>query len=310
MRNLYSILFVLIIRQAVAQGSGGAAFTFLNYPASARVNALGGSNVSLVENDPSLTFHNPALMGAEMSGTVNLNYMNFVSDIHLGSAIYTRALGENGAWGAGAAFVGYGKLRQASAENIVSGEFSAQDLSLNAIYSHNLSERWRGGLAIKLIYSSLESYTSYGLAVDAGLSYYDPEREFSFGLALKNAGAQLKAYYDERQAMPWDVQAGITKRLARSPLRLSLTAVRLNEWSGGFVEHFAGGVDLVLSENFWIGAGFNPKVNADMRLQNGNRLGGFSAGGGIKIKAFDVGISVARYHPSAMSLMLSLSIIP
>ena len=44
-----------------------------------------------------------------------------------------------------------------------------------------------------------------------------------------------------------------------------------------------------------------------MKLQNGNKMGGFSAGAGVKVKRFDVGVSIARYHPSASSLMLSVS---
>ena len=35
------------------------------------------------------------------------------------------------------------------------------------------------------------------MVVDAGLSYYDSEKGFSFGFAFKNIGAQLKAYEDE-----------------------------------------------------------------------------------------------------------------
>ena len=48
------------------------------------------------------------------------------------------------------------------------------------------------------------------MVVDAGLSYYDSEKRFSFGFAFKNIGAQLKVYEDERQKMPWDIQLGIT----------------------------------------------------------------------------------------------------
>ena len=39
----------------------------------------------------------------------------------------------------------------------------------------------------------------------------------------------------------------------------------------------------------------------------GGGLSGFSAGAGVKIKMFDVGCSVAKYHPSAMALMISVS---
>ncbi|MDR2389999.1 MAG: type IX secretion system protein PorQ [Tannerellaceae bacterium] len=320
---LLFLLLFLAIPGATAQ-NGEEVFTFLRYPFSARAGALGGNNVSVVEQDPSLVFHNPALAGAELGGMVNLNYMNFISDIHLGSALYIRALGENGAWGVGANFIRYGNFKQTTPEKVTEGEFSVEDVSLNVFYAHDLSERWRGGIALKFLYAWLESYTSLGLAADAGLSYYDPEKEFSVGIALKHAGAQLKAYYDKRQRLPWDIQVGFSQRAAHAPFRFSLTAMYLNTWDFSyvdpnspaytgdtffrtFIKHFVFGVDFIPSENFWLGMGFNPKTQADMKLQSGNGLGGFSAGGGIRIKTFDLGVSVARYHPSALSLMLSLS---
>ena len=55
------------------------------------------------------------------------------------------------------------------------------------------------------------------------------------------------------------------------------------------------------------GVGFNPKVNMDMKLKGGGSFSGFSAGAGVRIKMFDVGFSLAKYHPSAMSMMISVS---
>ena len=73
-------------------------------------------------------------------------------------------------------------------------------------------------------------------------------------------------------------------------------------------KHLVIGIDYIPSENFWIGVGFNPKTKMDMKLQGGgNGLAGFSAGAGVKIKMFDVGVSFAKYHPSAMSMMMSVS---
>jgi hypothetical protein len=74
-----------------------------------------------------------------------------------------------------------------------------------------------------------------------------------------------------------------------------------------FTKHWVLGLDYVPSDNFWIGIGFNPKTNADMKLQGGNILSGFSGGAGISVKMFDVGVSVAKYHPSALSLLVSVS---
>lgn len=80
MRNILFILFFSFLLQAVVAQTGDTGYTFLRYPSSARANAMGGNTMSLIERDPSLIFHNPALLGAEMDKMVNLNYMNYISD--------------------------------------------------------------------------------------------------------------------------------------------------------------------------------------------------------------------------------------
>lgn len=310
----------------ISAQDGNKVFSFLRFPTSSHVNALGGHNISLIERDPSLVFHNPALLGGEMDGMLNLNYMNYIADINVGSAIFTKAFRERGSWGIGATFISYGSMKEMSTDHTPLGDFSGKDLSINAFYSHDLSDKWRGGLSFKVLYSSLADYSSFGLAVDAGLSYYDPDKEFSFAVALKNVGAQLKAYEKDRETLPWDIQLGITKRMAHAPIRLSVTAMYLNQWKFKYIDdtleekeldddffktltkHLVFGVDFIPSENFWLGVGYNPKAGQDFKLKDGgNGLGGFSIGGGFKISKFDLNASVARYHPSALSLMLSLS---
>lgn len=324
MRNCLIILFFTFLLQAVAAQTGDAGYTFLRYPTSARANAMGGNTMSLIERDPSLIFHNPALLGAEMDQMINLNYLNYFSDINVGSALFTKAVKEKAAWGVGASFFSLGNIRGMSVEGLPTGDFTAKDISVNGFFSYDLSERWRGGASLKFLYSNIGDYTSLGLAVDAGLSYYNSEKEFSFGFAFKNIGAQMKAYEDERQKMPWDIQMGITKRMAHAPIRFSLTAMYLTKWKldyvddsdneykednffKSFIKHMVIGVDYVPSDNFWLGIGYNPKTALDMKLQGGNALAGFSGGAGVRIKMFDVGVSVAKYHPSALSMMLSIS---
>ncbi|MDR3308340.1 MAG: PorV/PorQ family protein, partial [Tannerella sp.] len=131
---------------SISAQNGHDAYAFLRFPASSRVNALGGHNVSLVENDPSLVFHNPALLGGEMDGRFNINYMNYISDVNVGSAVYTKAFGERSAFGIGASYITYGKMKETTQDNVILGEFSAQDIGLHAFYEYDLSEKWRGGL--------------------------------------------------------------------------------------------------------------------------------------------------------------------
>lgn len=323
MRNKIHLLFLLFIPLTLAAQDDDHVFRFLRFPTSTRANALGGHAVALIERDPSLVFHNPGLLGGEMDGMVNLNYMNYIADINVGSALYTKAHKERGAWGIGATFINYGSIKEYLPENIAVGDFTANDVSLQGFYAYDLSNRWRGGVTMKFLYSSFAEFSSFGLAVDAGLSYYNEEKAFSFGFTLKNMGAQLKTYDDERYPLPWDIQLGITKKMNHAPIRLSLTAMYLNRWkfdsidltgTAGedsffqtFAKHLVIGVDFVPSDNFWVGLGFNPKRNMDLKVENGNKLGGFSAGAGVKIKMFDVGVSVAKYHPSAMAMMVSIS---
>ncbi len=323
MKKVCIVLLSSFVLSVHAQ-TGDEVFSFLRYPNSARANALGGNTVALVERDPSLAFHNPGLLGPEMDGMVNINYMSYIADVNFGSALFTKAAGERGAWAIGASYINYGNFKEALPTSEVLGTFSANDVGLHAMYGYDLSERWRGGLTLKFLYSGFADFSSLGLCADAGLTYYNVESGFSAGFALKNIGAQIKPYEDDRQALPWDIQLGLTKKMAHAPIRFSLTAMHLNQWEFDYIDkvntdaegdsffraltkHLVFGVDFIPSENFWIGIGFNPKRNMDMKLQSGNALGGFSGGAGVKIRMFDVGVSVARYHPSAMSLMLSVS---
>ena len=184
MRNILFIFFFSFLLRAVVAQTGDTGYTFLRYPSSARANAMGGNTMSLVERDPSLIFHNPALLGAEMDQMVNLNYLNYISDINVGSALFTKAYKEKGAWGVGASFFSQGKIRGMSEEGLPTGDFTAKDISVNGFFSYDLSERWRGGASLKFLYSGIGDYTSIGMVVDAGLSYYDSEKGFSFGFAF------------------------------------------------------------------------------------------------------------------------------
>lgn len=319
------ILFIAALSpQMVFAQDGYDAFGFLRLPASTRVSALGGYNLSLVEAEPALVFHNPALLGGETDGKLSVGYMNYISDVSAGSAIFTKAHRERGAWGVGVTYFNYGSFRETTTDDFTIGDFSMQDVAVQAFYSYDLTEKWRGGLSLKFLYSSIVDYTSTGLVVDAGLSYFDPEDDRSFGVALKNVGAQLKPYYEERQRAPWDLQAGFSQRLAHAPFRVSVTALYLNKWKFNYIEnstlqtsdnfaetalkHLVFGLEFLPTNSFWVGLGLNPKTMMDMKLTTGNSLGGFSAGAGVKVSRFNVSVAAARYHPSATSIMVNVAI--
>lgn len=317
-------IFFLLGNYSYAQ-NGEKVYRFLNLPTSTHVNALGGNNVSLVDNDISLIFHNPALLGSEMDMNLNLNYMSYIADISVGSASFGKSINEISTMGFGVNYLDYGDFRRFSDEEIESGDFTAKDIVVNGMYSRDLTNRLRGGVTAKFIYSSYESYTSTAIGFDVGLSYYLEDNNFSAGLVIKNLGAQLSSYNDKKVGLPWDVQLGMTKKLGHSPLRLSLTGMYLTQWkfekineANGIededdsfgktlLKHMVIGVDILPTKNMWIGVGFNPKAHYDLKLQDGNKWGGWNAGAGLRVKRFNVGFSFAQYHPSATSYHFSFA---
>lgn len=319
------LLFSAVTSSTLAQ-DGEKAFRFLDLPTSTRANALGGTNVSVIENDISLVFQNPAALGKEMNMQANVSFMSYIADIKLGNAIFGKAIKDANAFAVGVTYLDYGNFKETTVDNTISGSFSGKDIVVNGIYSHMLTNRLRGGVTAKFISSSYADYTSTAIGFDVGLSYYNEDREFSAGLVLKNIGGQLSSYNDKRISLPWDVNVGLSKRFNNTPLRVSITGNYLTQWNfskvdkangidssdDGFAKtlfkHTIIGVDILPSDNLWLSVGFNPKVHYDLKLQEGNKFGGFNAGAGIKIQRFSLGFSFAKYHPSASSYHFSLGV--
>ncbi len=313
------LLLTILFPDNLSAQEGKSAFDFLKLPYSARASAMGGTNISVIENDPSLVFQNPGFLGPEMDMGLNVNYLMYIADVNAASVIFTKAAGERGAWGAGINYLNYGNIKETTIENLIVGDLSIKDIGINAFYAHDITDRIRGGVTGKFIYSSFGEYTSIGLGVDLGLTYYNSDNDFSLGLTAKNLGGQLTAYIEERSPMPWDIQFGMTKRLAHAPIRFSVTANQLNNWKSynlkgekdsfmkNFIKHFVFAIDLIPSDNLWLAIGYNVKTGTDMSLDEGNKMGGFSGGAGIRVKSFEVSAAVAKYHPSATSFMISLT---
>ena len=82
----------------------------------------------------------------------------------------------------------------------------------SGMYSHDFTDRLRGGINVKLIYSSYEQYTAFALATDLGLNYYDEERDMSLSLVIKNLGGQIKRFDQAYDRLPFDIQLGWMQR--------------------------------------------------------------------------------------------------
>ena len=294
-----------------AQSESQTEYNFLRLPVSAHAAALGGDNITVIEDDEALIFHNPALLASVNDKTINLNYMNYMSGANMASASFNRIVRERASWAVSAQYVDYGKIKEVDENNVQTGEFSAKDLSLAGYFSYMLTNRLTGGISARLITSYLGDYNSIGFGVDLGLNYYDADREWSLGVVLKNLGGQLKAYHDSFERMPFDIQMGVTKRFTGTPFRLHATLVDLNHLDYKFLNHFVVGADVLLTESFWIGGGYNFRRADEMKITSANggssHGAGLSFGAGLNLERFKLNLAYGKYHVSSSSLVLSVA---
>lgn len=302
---LFAILFTL---HAKAQESQEV-YSFLRLPVSAHAAALGGDNITISDGDPALIFHNPALISNTADKSINLNFMTYMEGSTTASASFIKAWGERATWGISAQYMDYGSMKEMTADNIELGTFSAKDIALAGTFAYLLSDRWSGGITLRFISSSIASYNSIGIASDLGLNYFDEERGWSISAVAKNLGGQVKAYQDEYEKIPLDLQVGVSKRLEAAPLRFSATLSRLNRWNTNFIQHLALGADIFLGETIYIAGGYNFRRRDEMKIYDGDSSSshgaGVSFGAGLMLQRFKLNVAYAKYHVSASSLLIN-----
>lgn len=286
-------------------------YNFLKLPVSAHAAALGGDNISIIEDDESMIFNNPALLSSVSDKTINLNYMNYMSGANTASAAFNRIIKERASVAASAQFIDYGKMKEVDENNVQTGEFSAKDISIAGYFSYMLTDRIAGGITAKFVTSYIGDYNSIAMGVDLGLNYYDPDKEWSVSLVAKNLGGQMKAYDDQYDRMPIDVQLGASKRFAHMPFRISATLVDLNHLDYKFINHLVAGADIIISPTIWVGIGYNFRRANEMKITetdgSSSHGAGLSFGAGINLKRFKLNLAYGKYHVSSSSILINLA---
>lgn len=296
----------------MAQNDSQTSYTFLRLPLSAHAAALGGDNITMTDDDVMMMFHNPALITGTSIGTLGLQYMNYMSGCNNVSAAYNMLVKEKWNIGIGIDYMGYGSIRYTDADNNDMGTYNASEMAFYGTLGYELASNLAGGISLKYVYGNISSYNSMAVAVDLGLNYYLPESEWSFGIAVKNLGGQIMAYDEKFEALPLDVQAGVSKRLIGSPVRLSATLSDLNHLDYKFLNHLCLAAEFIISDEIYVGGGYNFRRADEMKVQEGTeglsaRGAGLSFGGGINLEKIKINLAYSKLHVSNASLIANLA---
>lgn len=322
LKAIKTLLYILILFPLTANAQGGeSAFNFLRLPYSSRVAALGGSNISVIDDDLSLSMHNPALLINTSDKTIDLSFMTYMSGSNIAGAAFNKTFGDRSSGAVAMRYADYGKFDGYTEDNIYTGTFRAMDIELSVMYCYLLSERWSGGVSGKFIYSQYESLNSLAIGVDLGLNYYNPDTDFSASLVFKNLGGQVMTFEQKHELMPIDIQLGFTKRLAHAPILISATLVNLHKWRADdfynadgskdnfgeiLLKHIVLGADVLIGKNFYASLGYNYRIGRELSA-GGSKFDGFSIGAGLHIKRIKFGASFSKLHVSASSLLFNLA---
>jgi len=333
-KGTYIIFLMLISAGIKAQTGGDNVYEFLNLPHSGLISSLGGVNVSLTSPDLNLAYHNPALLSADMGGSLALNYVNYFAGINYGMTMYSLTYPEAGNFAAGLTYLNYGSFRETDESGNITGSFTAAEYAFSFIYSRSIDSLFSFGANLKPVLSHLEKYTSFGIALDAGASFHSRDNLFSAGLVIKNIGMQITTYAgEERENIPFEIQAGTSYRLAHAPFRFSLTLRHLekfdltynysdagvssgsegnsnSDFTEDLLRHMIAGIELIPHKNFYFAVGYNYQRRSELKIDTKVGATGFSWGFGVNTSFLSLSFGRANFHLAGASSHVTLILRP
>ena len=332
-RGLTILLFFICIGSDAQVIGGNSVFNFLRLSNTPQLTSLGSVNISQPTDDVGMGFNNPALLNPSMHSQMNAVFNNFYGGInvfHLSMGYHSEKLNTNFLWGLN--YFNYGSTAETDAGGNIVGKFRPVDWVMQVSASRSYLEKWNYGATLKFISSNYGQYRSNGIATDIGVLYTDTAKLFSASMMVKNLGFQLKRYNEEQEELPFDLQAGITTKLAKAPFGFSLTAQRLHQFDilyndtlfnneNGYANTSTSkfSVDkllshLVLSTTIYIGdkvevqAGYNFLRRKELNIGNaGNGINGFSMGAGVMLGKLNIRYARAYYQSNAAFNQLGLN---
>lgn len=308
-------------------------FNFLRLSHTPQLTASGGVNVSLPSNDVGMAFNNPALLKSSMHSQMNAVFNDLYGGIkvyHLSLGYRNEKLNTNFLWGLN--FFNYGSTTETDAGGNILGKFRPVDWVMQVSASRRYLEKWNYGATIKFISSNYGQYRSNGIATDAGILFSDTAKLFSASVMVKNMGFQIKRYSSEQGELPFDLQAGVTKRLEKAPFSFSLTAQRMhlfdilyndtafnnensytNNKTGKFsfdklLSHLVLSTTIYAGDRVEVQVGYNFLRRKELNISNaGNGLNGFSIGAGVMLGKLSIRYARAFYQSNSAFNQLGLN---
>ncbi len=323
--NIRLFLIFLLTPFVVCSQNGNNSFSFVNLDFSARSLAMGGNLISIYDNDIFMAQSVPSILNNRMDKYLGFSFVDYFSDINMGSFLYSKSLEKNGCFTISFNSCSYGDF-------ISTDETGNQDLTFNASdqtyafgYGRPLNDKISLGVNIRLLNSNYESYQALAILSNVSSTYFNKEKSLTTTLLLKNIGKQIKSYTSIEEIVPFEVQLGLSKKLDHLPLRYSIVLRHLNKFDisndyslNSFTNNETGEIEyrkesiaktmlrhVILSgeldlfkNNLFIQGGFNFQKRFDMIIDSFAGMVGFSFGVGMNVSKIRFNYSRSAFHLS------------
>ncbi len=335
LRKLVLLLSFLLSAVSFSQIGGKAVYQFLNLAQSPRQAALGGKTVTVVDYDVNQAFYNPATINEKMHNRLSANYGSYYGEVSYGTAAYAYTYDRHlQTFHAGISYVNYGTFEGRDELGNLTSDFTGSEAALSVGYAYNIP--WTDmfvGANAKLISSTLESYNSWGAAVDLGFLYVDYNNDINYGLTVRNLGFQIKPYQDTNEKLPLAIDAGISQLMENVPIRWHMTFENLQQWNIAFsnpnraegsldggskeekvsffnnaLRHLILGAELFPEKGFNIRLGYNFRRGEELRIVDQRNFSGISVGFGLRFGKVKFDYSYSRYTIAANTSLFGLMI--
>lgn len=330
------LFLVLIIPFSLkAQEGGSATYSFLNVPAGARVAAMGGTFISVKDNDLNVALQNPALLNPSMSKFLALSGVTYFDGVRFGDVAFARDYNKPGMFDAYIHYANYGTFKEADVTGEIIGSFKAADYAFGFGWSRQLNKLFSVGANLKGIYSDYYIENSFGIAGDIGAALHDTDRQWTASILAKNIGRQINTYtVGVQEPLPAEVQFGISKGFAHVPVRFNLNFRHCEKWNITYIDpndlssvdlitgestakkinffdklarHLVAGAEISITKHFLISASYNLQRREELLVETHKKAVGLSYGFSLKVNRFILSYGRASFHLAGASNHFSVS---
>jgi hypothetical protein len=328
----FFLFLMLTFSNAHTQTLGGnTAYNFLKLPYATGLTNAGGINITQSSSDVSIALNNPALLRPSLHAQAGLNFTQLFAGIkayHLAGAYFDAA--RNTTLGAQVLFLNYGQFPATDAAGNEMGQFRATDYVVQLSAGRAYLERWHYGASLKFILSAYQQYRSAAAALDVGVQYFDSVNGVSIAVLAKNMGLALKSYAGTPDELPFELQFGITKKLAAAPFAFSATVQQAHRFdilyndttfagetgfststslSNKLLLHLVVAAHIYISKQLEATVGYNHLRRNELSMGTaGNGLAGFSAGVAARFEKLQISYARATYQRGIAYNQLGLNL--